>query len=128
MRTPLRSFVVEPMRFGRLFLAGDAAHIVTATGAKEMNLAVADVHVLARALAAFYTSGTYDGIDAYSETCLRRAWRTQRFSWWMTRTLHRFPEASEFDRRMQRAELEYVTQSRAAAQSLAENYVGFSME
>jgi p-hydroxybenzoate 3-monooxygenase len=126
--TPLRSFVVEPMRFGRLLLAGDAAHIVPATGAKGMNLAVADVHVLARALAAFYSSGTFEGIDAYSERCLRRVWRTQRFSWWMTRTLHRFPDASEFDRSMQRAELEYVTHSRAAAQSLAENYVGFPME
>jgi p-hydroxybenzoate 3-monooxygenase len=126
--TPLRSYVVEPMRYGRLFLAGDAAHIVPATGAKGMNLAVADVSALAEALGAYYASGTLDGIDAYSETCLRRVWRTQRFSWWMTRTLHRFPDASEFDRRMQLADLEYLTQSRAAAQSLAENYVGFPLE
>jgi p-hydroxybenzoate 3-monooxygenase len=122
--TPLRSFVVEPMRYGRLFLAGDAAHIVPATGAKGLNLAVADVRVLADALAAFYASGHTDQLDRYSALCLRRVWKVQRFSWWMTSMLHRFDGQSAFDRRVQLAELDYVTSSRAAAQSLAENYVG----
>jgi p-hydroxybenzoate 3-monooxygenase len=126
--TGMRSFVAEPMQHGRLFLAGDAAHIVPPTGAKGMNLAVADVRVLARALAAFYRSGRTDLLDRYSETCLRRIWKAQRFSWWMTSMLHRFEEASPFDRRRQLAELDYVTSSRAAATSLAENYVGLPME
>jgi p-hydroxybenzoate 3-monooxygenase len=126
--TGMRSFVAEPMRYGRLFLAGDAAHIVPPTGAKGMNLAVADVRVLARALAAFYRSDRTDLLDRYSETCLRRIWKAQRFSWWMTSMLHRFEEASPFDRRRQLAELDYVTTSRAAATSLAENYVGLPME
>ncbi|HSR72781.1 MAG TPA: 4-hydroxybenzoate 3-monooxygenase [Kiloniellales bacterium] len=125
---PMRSFVAEPMRYGRLFLAGDAAHIVPATGAKGMNLAVADIRVLARALARFYESGAEDLLDAYSAICLRRVWKVQRFSWWMTSMLHRFPEASDFDRRIQLAELDYVTTSQVAARSLAENYVGLPYE
>jgi p-hydroxybenzoate 3-monooxygenase len=126
--TGMRSFVVEPMQYGRLFLAGDAAHIVPPTGAKGMNLAVADVRVLARALAAYYRSGKTDLLDRYSEVCLRRIWKAQRFSWWMTSMLHIFHDASPFDRRRQLAELDYVTGSRAAATALAENYVGLPME
>jgi p-hydroxybenzoate 3-monooxygenase len=122
--TGMRSFVVEPMQFGRLFLAGDAAHIVPPTGAKGLNLAVADVRVLADALAAFYTTGSSDLLAEYSDTCLRRVWKVQRFSWWMTQLLHRFPDDNPFDRRRQLAELDYVTTSRAASQALAENYVG----
>ena len=124
----MRSFVVEPMQYGRLFLAGDAAHIVPPTGAKGMNLAVADVRVLARALAEFYRSGRTDLLERYSEVCLRRIWKAQRFSWWMTSMLHIFADASPFDLRRQLAELDYVTTSRAAATSLAENYVGLPME
>ena len=123
--TGMRSFVVEPMRFGRLFLAGDAAHIVPPTGAKGLNLAAADVYVLAQALARFYESGSADLLDAYSDTCLRRVWRAQRFSWWMTSMLHLFRNENAFDRRRQLAELDYLTSSRAAMTSLAENYVGF---
>jgi p-hydroxybenzoate 3-monooxygenase len=126
--TGMRSFVTEPMQYGRLFLAGDAAHIVPPTGAKGMNLAVADVRVLARALAAFYRSGSIDLLERYSATCLRRIWKAQRFSWWMTSMLHLFDDASPFDRRRQLAELDYVTGSRAGATSLAENYVGLPME
>jgi p-hydroxybenzoate 3-monooxygenase len=126
--TGMRSFVVEPMQYGRLFLAGDSAHIVPPTGAKGLNLAVADVRVLARAIAAFYATGRSDLLDAYSEICLRRVWKVQRFSWWMTSMLHRFPEDNPFDRRRQLAELDYVTSSRAASQSLAENYVGLPMD
>jgi p-hydroxybenzoate 3-monooxygenase len=122
--TAMRSLVAEPMQYGRLFLAGDAAHIVPPTGAKGMNLAVADVRVLSRALAAFYGSGRHDLLDQYSQTCLRRVWQVQRFSWWMTSLLHRFEGDTEFDRRRQLAELEYLTHSRAAAITLAENYVG----
>jgi len=125
--TGMRSFVAEPMRCGRLFLAGDAAHIVPPTGAKGLNLAVADVRVLARALKEFYATGREDLLQRYSETCLRRVWRVQRFSWWMTSMLHRH-EGNPFDERRQLAELDYVTSSRAAAQSLAENYVGLPME
>jgi p-hydroxybenzoate 3-monooxygenase len=131
--TPMRSFVAEPMRFGRLFLAGDAAHIVPPTGAKGMNLAIADVYVLANALEAFYhPKGRQGGaaqeqLDAYSPTCLNRVWKAQRFSWWMTSLLHRFEEHTPFDRRRQLAELEYIVTSRAAAQSLAENYVGLPL-
>ena len=124
----MRSFVCEPMRHGRLFLAGDAAHIVPPTGAKGMNLAVADVRVLADALSDFYASGRTDGLDSYSETCLRRVWKASRFSWWMTSMLHRFHDEDDFRYRMQLAELDYVTGSRAAATSLAENYVGLPME
>jgi p-hydroxybenzoate 3-monooxygenase len=126
--TGMRSFVVEPMQYGRLFLAGDAAHIVPPTGAKGLNLAVADVRVLARALAAFYANGSRDLLDRYSEICLRRVWKVQRFSWWMTSMLHRFHEESPFDHRRQLAELDYVISSRAASQSLAENYVGLPLE
>jgi len=125
--TPMRSFVVEPMRHGRLFLAGDAAHIVPPTGAKGMNLAIADVHVLSAAIAEWYRSGRTDALDDYSQTCLRRVWKAQRFSWWMTQLLHVFPDATPFDRRRQRAELDYVTSSQAAATSLAENYVGLPL-
>jgi p-hydroxybenzoate 3-monooxygenase len=126
--TGMRSFVVEPMQHGCLFLAGDAAHIVPPTGAKGLNLAVADVAVLARGLAAFYKSGRRDLLDRYSEICLRRIWKVQRFSWWMTSMLHRFPGENEFDRRRQLAELDYVTSSRAAMTSLAENYAGLELE
>jgi p-hydroxybenzoate 3-monooxygenase len=126
--TGMRSFVVEPMQYGRLFLAGDSAHIVPPTGAKGLNLAAADVHYLARALTAFYTSGKTELLNQYSETCLRRVWKVQRFSWWMTSMLHRFSDDNPFDQRRQLAELDYVTSSRAASQSLAENYVGLPFE
>ncbi|MBX6355658.1 MAG: 4-hydroxybenzoate 3-monooxygenase [Micromonosporaceae bacterium] len=122
--TPMRSYVVEPMRYGRLFLAGDAAHIVPPTGAKGMNLAVADVRVLARALTAFFQQGREDLLDAYSETCLHRVWRAEHFSWWMTSMLHRFPGDDAFQHRLQLAQLRYTVGSVAAATSLAENYVG----
>ena len=122
--TGMRSFVVEPMQFGRLFLAGDSAHIVPPTGAKGLNLAVADVRVLARALESFYSTRSQSELDNYSRTCLRRVWKVQRFSWWMTSMLHRFPHENPFDRRRQLAELDYVASSRAASQALAENYVG----
>jgi p-hydroxybenzoate 3-monooxygenase len=121
--TGMRSLVAEPMRFGRIFLAGDAAHIVPPTGAKGLNLAVADVHLLLHALAAYYREGREDLLDAYSDQCLRRVWRAQRFSWWMTSILHRVPDGNEFDYRRQIAELDYVTTSRAAMASLVENYV-----
>jgi p-hydroxybenzoate 3-monooxygenase len=126
--TPMHSFVVEPMQYGRLLLAGDAAHIVPPTGAKGLNLAIADVRVLARAFSDFYTTGSRAGLEGYSETCLRRVWKVQRFSWWMTSMLHRFEDENAFDQRRQLAELEYVVSSRAASQSLAENYVGLPME
>jgi len=124
----MHSFVVEPMQYGRLFLAGDAAHIVPPTGAKGLNLAVADVRILARAIAEFYRSGRKDLLEKYSETCLDRVWKVQRFSWWMTSMLHRFHDDNAFDQRRQLAELEYLTSSRAASQSLAENYVGLPMD
>ena len=124
----MRSFICEPMQYGRLFLAGDAAHIVPPTGAKGMNLAVADVRVLARGLTEFYSSGRTDLLDVYSETCLRRVWKASRFSWWMTSMLHRFHDEDDFRYRLQLAELDYVTSSRAASTSLAENYVGLPME
>ncbi len=126
--TPMRSFVAEPMQYGNLFLAGDAAHIVPPTGAKGLNLAIADVRVLARAFEEFYQSGSRASLAGYSGACLRRVWKVQRFSWWMTLMLHRFDGDSAFDRRRQRAELDYVTSSRAAATSLAENYVGLPMD
>ena len=122
--TAMRSFVAEPMQSGRLFLTGDAAHIVPPTGAKGMNLAVGDVAVLARALHAHYARGDDGGLEGYSAACLRRIWQVQRFSWWMTSMLHRFPEQSRFDQRVQVAELDYVTSAAAAATTLAENYVG----
>ena len=125
--TPMRSFVAEPMQCGRLFLAGDAAHIVPPTGAKGLNLAAADVAVLTRAIAAFYRDGTSERLDAYSATCLRRIWKVQRFSWWMTTLLHRFFDHTPFEQRMQAAELDYVFSSRAASLALAENYVGLPL-
>jgi p-hydroxybenzoate 3-monooxygenase len=123
----LRSFVVEPMRHGRLFIAGDAAHIVPATGAKGLNLAASDVHYLSEALIAFYAEHDEAGLDAYSSDCLRRIWKAERFSWWMTSLLHKFPEHSAFDRRIQLAELDYLSGSAAAQASFAENYVGLPM-
>jgi len=124
--TGMRSFVVEPMQYGRLFLAGDAAHIVPPTGAKGMNLAIADVYVLSRALRAFFASGETDLLDAYSETCLQRVWRAEHFSWWMTSMLHRFPD-DPFQQKLQRSQLDYVVNSPVAAASLAENYVGLPL-
>jgi p-hydroxybenzoate 3-monooxygenase len=126
--TPMRSFVAEPMQCGRLFLAGDAAHIVPPTGAKGMNLAMADVHYLTQALAAYYRSGARELLEGYSARCLGRVWKAQRFSWWMTTMLHRHPDDSPFDRRRQLAELEYLTGSEAAMRALAENYVGLPLE
>ena len=124
----MHSFVAEPMQYGRLFLAGDAAHIVPPTGAKGLNLAVADVRVLARAFREFYVSGREELLGQYSQTCLRRVWKVQRFSWWMTSMLHRFDTDVPFDRRRQLAELDYVTSSRAASTALAENYVGLPID
>jgi p-hydroxybenzoate 3-monooxygenase len=126
--TGMRSFVAEPMQFGRLFLAGDSAHIVPPTGAKGLNLAIADVRVLVSGLTEFYESGKMELLKRYSEICLRRVWKVQRFSWWMTSMLHRHASTNPFDERRQLAELDYVTSSRAAAQTLAENYVGLPME
>jgi p-hydroxybenzoate 3-monooxygenase len=123
----MRSFVLEPMNHGRLFLAGDAAHIVPPTGAKGLNLAAADVQVLSRALASYY-SGSEQALKAYSQTALRRVWRAEHFSWWMTSMLHRFHDESAFHHRLQLAELDYVVSSRAKAQTLAENYVGLPLE
>jgi p-hydroxybenzoate 3-monooxygenase len=124
----MRSFVCEPMRYERLFLAGDAAHIVPPTGAKGLNLAVADVRVLSRALAAFYREGRQDALECYSETALARVWRAEHFSWWMTSMLHQFPGNDPFQERLQLAELRYVTTSRSKATTLAENYVGLPLE
>jgi p-hydroxybenzoate 3-monooxygenase len=126
--TGMRSFVCEPMRHGRLFLAGDAAHIVPPTGAKGMNLAIADIRRLAQAFTAFYGEGSQTLLDSYSASCLRRIWKAQRFSWWMTSMLHRWADASPFDRRRQLAELDYVTSSQAAGMTLAENYVGLPFD
>jgi p-hydroxybenzoate 3-monooxygenase len=125
---PLRSFVAEPMRFGRLFLAGDAAHIVPPTGAKGLNLAASDVHYLARALIEHCAEQSDAGIDHYSARCLARIWKAERFSWWMTSLLHKFPEAGAIGQRLQRAELDYLVGSRAAATALAENYVGLPFD
>jgi p-hydroxybenzoate 3-monooxygenase len=125
--TPMRSFVVEPMQHGRLFLAGDSAHIVPPTGAKGMNLAFADVVFLSRALDAFYKSKRDNLLVNYSATCLQRVWKAQRFSWWMTQILHRFPHETAFDRRRQLAELDYIVGSEAASKSLAEQYVGLPL-
>jgi p-hydroxybenzoate 3-monooxygenase len=121
---PLRSFVAEPMRFGRLFLAGDAAHIVPPTGAKGLNLAMSDVEALADALIERFTEGSPAGLDAYSAKVLKRIWKAERFSWWMTSLLHVFPSDGEFGRRIQRAEFDYLSGSHPAQQSLAENYTG----
>jgi len=125
---PLRSFVAEPMRFGRLFLAGDAAHIVPPTGAKGLNLAAADVRYLSRALMEFYQDHTEAGIDDYSRKALRRVWKAERFSWHMTSLLHKFPDNGGFGFKIQQAELDYLTTSTAAATALAENYVGLPLE
>ncbi len=125
--TGMRSFVVEPMRHGRLFLAGDAAHIVPPTGAKGLNLAMADVSRLADGFAAYYDRANEDLLDQYSDQSLRRTWRAQRFSWWMTMMLHRIEGENPFDRKRQLAELEYLVSSEAAMRSLAENYVGISL-
>jgi p-hydroxybenzoate 3-monooxygenase len=128
--TAMRSFVAEPMRHGRLFLAGDAAHIVPPTGAKGMNLALADVRMLSQALERFYANGATDTLESYSQTCLRRVWKGQRFSWWMTQMLHRFDEGdyAAYDAKRQLAELDYVTSSEAAAASLAEQYSGLPFD
>jgi p-hydroxybenzoate 3-monooxygenase len=126
--TGMRSFVAEPMQYGKLFLAGDAAHIVPPTGAKGLNLAVADVRILARAFEEFYAGRGMDRLERYSATCLRRVWKVQRFSWWMTSMLHRFPDENAFDRRRQLAELDYITSSRAGQTTLAENYVGLPFD
>lgn len=126
--TPMRSFVAAPMRYGRVFLAGDSAHIVPPTGAKGLNLAASDVLVLARALKEFYKEGKTAFLDEYSDMCLRRVWKAQRFSWWMTSTLHRFSGETPFDHQRQVADLDYLTSSRAAMTSLAEQYVGLPTE
>ena len=125
---PLRGFVAEPMRHGRLFLAGDAAHIVPPTGAKGLNLAASDIYFLSNALSAFYASGQLELIERYSDDCLRRIWKAQRFSWWMTNLLHRFPDATAYERQLQLSELDYLAQSSAAQTALAENYVGLPYE
>ena len=124
---PLRSFVTEPMRFGRMFLAGDAAHIVPPTGAKGLNLAASDVGYLYHGLVEHYQQGSDAGIDAYSERCLRRIWNAERFSWWMTSLMHRFPDSDAFDVKIQEAELGYIVRSQAGSTSLAENYVGLPL-
>ena len=121
--TPMRSFVATPMQYGRLFLAGDAAHIVPPTGAKGMNLAMADVRVLARALGAYY-AGHHDLLAAYTDTAIARVWRATHFSWWMTAMLHRHPDEDAFGEQLALAQLDYVATSRAMATSLAENYTG----
>jgi p-hydroxybenzoate 3-monooxygenase len=123
--TMMRSSVMEPMQWGRLFLAGDAAHVVPPTGAKGMNLAIADVKVLGDAIAQWYRMGDRSGLDSYSATCLRRVWRAEHFSWWMTSMLHRAPGDDGFQHKLQLAQLRYLIGSRAAATSLAENYVGY---
>ena len=121
---PLRSFVCEPMRYGNLFLAGDAAHIVPPTGAKGLNSAASDIYYLYHAMIAYYGEGDASGLDSYSETALRRVWKAQRFSWWMTPMLHQFPDHPEFEQKMQETELDYFLGSEAARITLAENYVG----
>ena len=126
--TPMRSFVAEPMQYGRLYLAGDSAHIVPPTGAKGMNLAFADVVYLSRAFAAFYKRGDDALLRGYSAKCLRRVWKAQRFSWWMTQIMHRFPDETAFDHRRQLADLDYLTSSESAARSLAEQYVGLPLD
>ncbi len=124
--TGMRSFVTEPMQYGRLFLAGDAAHIVPATGAKGLNLAISDARILAERLVEWYASGDAAGLDGYSAACLSRVWRAEHFSWWMTSMLHTVEDGNPFDRRLQLSQLRYVTSSRPAATSLAENYVGLT--
>ncbi len=124
---PLRSFVAEPMRFGRLFLAGDAAHIVPPTGAKGLNLAATDVKYLSSALIEFFSERSPAGIDHYSKVCLQRVWKAERFSWWLTSLMHRFPDTGGFAQKMQEAELDYLVHSKAASTALAENYVGLPL-
>jgi p-hydroxybenzoate 3-monooxygenase len=124
---PLRSFVAEPMRFGRLFLAGDAAHIVPPTGAKGLNLAASDVRYLSSAFTEYFAERSAHGIDHYSERCLHRIWKAERFSWWFTSLMHKFPETGAFGQKLQEAELEYLVSSRAASTALAENYVGLPL-
>ncbi len=126
--TAMRSFVTEPMRYEKLFLVGDAAHIVPPTGAKGMNLAISDVRVLAKALTDLYHDGSEEGIDTYSEKCLRRTWLVTRFSWWMTSMLHKFPQDDAFGHKIQVAQLDYATASLAAQTTLAENYVGLPLD
>lgn len=121
---PLRSFVTEPMRWGRLFLCGDAAHIVPPTGAKGLNTAASDVHYLYNGLRDYYENGSPEGIDHYSEKALKRVWKAERFSWWFSMLMHRFPDQSEFDLKMQVADLEFLRSNKAAQQAMAENYVG----
>ena len=125
---PLRSFVAEPMQHGRLFLAGDAAHVVPPTGAKGLNLALHDAHMLAEALITYFRKGTHGPLDAYSGRALARVWKAERFSWWLTKLMHRFPSAGSFEQNMQRAELDYLRRSPAAQKSFAENYVGLPLE
>ena len=125
---PLRSFVVEPMQWGRLFLAGDAAHIVPPTGAKGLNLAVSDVCYLAEALTGFYRAGSEDALNGYSRRALARVWKAERFSWWFTGLTHRLPQSDAFDRKVQAAEIDYIRSSRAAQQTVAENYVGLALQ
>ncbi len=125
---PLRSFVAEPMRFGRLFLAGDAAHIVPPTGAKGLNLAASDVHFLSQAFIEHYAERSAAGLDAYSQTCLQRVWRASRFSWWFTSLMHKFPDSGAIGQKLQHAELDYLVRSRAAATVMAENYVGLPFD
>ena len=124
---PLRSYVVEPMQYGRMFLAGDAAHIVPPTGAKGLNLAIADVHYLTTALDRHYNAGDSEPLDRYSQTALRRVWSSVRFSWWMTTLLHRFPDHTAFEQRMQEVDLEHLTTSEAAMRNVAEQYVGLDL-
>ena len=121
---PLRSFVTEPMQWGRLFLCGDAAHIVPPTGAKGLNTAASDVHYLYQGLRRHYEKGSSDGLEAYSQNALRRVWKAERFSWWFSSLMHRYPDQSEFDLKMQIAELEFLRSNKAAQQAMAENYVG----
>jgi p-hydroxybenzoate 3-monooxygenase len=125
---PLRSFVAEPMRFGRLFLAGDAAHIVPPTGAKGLNLAASDVKYLSSAFIEFFKEKSPAGVDHYSQRALARIWRAERFSWWLTTLMHRFPDSEGFGQKMQEAELDYLVNSHALSTSLAENYVGLPLD
>ena len=125
---PLSSFVAEPMRYGKLFLAGDAAHIVPPTGAKGLNLAIADIRLLSRALIEHYTAGNDAYIDSYSATVLSRVWKVERFSWQLSKMMHQFPDSSPFEKRMQRAEFDYISTSEAASKTIAENYVGLPLE
>ncbi|MBY8974902.1 4-hydroxybenzoate 3-monooxygenase [Rhodobacteraceae bacterium NNCM2] len=125
---PLRSFVAEPMRYGNLFLAGDAAHIVPPTGAKGLNLAISDVRILARAMEAHYRRGNSTWLESYSQTCLARVWKVERFSWYLSKLMHQFPDGTPFEQKMQRAEFDYIAHSETASRAIAENYVGLPLE